>query len=169
MIYQNGLWDLAIGPLPPYMVKPGELIYDYQEENIFPGGSEYRFFDTKNTKTPTYYVQKIEFIHPWYHFELKADRPNPPHLYSSGEDINVFVYDTEVYSNTGGQSSKSTPTGAVADTAFFEGAVEFALLDRVQLDNALVRAALFRLDSNRKSAAGKQGLPQGQRQHRRFV
>jgi pyruvate-ferredoxin/flavodoxin oxidoreductase len=31
-----------------------------------------------------------------------------------GEDINVFVVDTEVYSNTGGQSSKATPLGAVA-------------------------------------------------------
>ena len=39
------------------------------------------------------------------------------HVLASGEDINVFVYDTEVYSNTGGQASKSTPTGAVAKFA----------------------------------------------------
>lgn len=37
---------------------------------------------------------------------------------SSGDDVNIFVMDTEVYSNTGGQSSKSTPTGAVAKFAF---------------------------------------------------
>ena len=36
------------------------------------------------------------------------------HVIASGEDINVFVIDTEVYSNTGGQSSKATPLGAVA-------------------------------------------------------
>ena len=36
------------------------------------------------------------------------------HVLASGEDVNVMVFDTEVYSNTGGQSSKSTPTGAVA-------------------------------------------------------
>ncbi len=36
------------------------------------------------------------------------------HVLASGEDINVFVVDTEVYSNTGGQSSKATPLGAVA-------------------------------------------------------
>ena len=36
---------------------------------------------------------------------------------SSGEDINVLVFDTEVYSNTGGQASKSTPTAAVAKFA----------------------------------------------------
>ncbi len=39
------------------------------------------------------------------------------HVLASGEDINVFVFDTEVYSNTGGQSSKATPAGAVAQFA----------------------------------------------------
>ena len=36
------------------------------------------------------------------------------HVLASGEDINVLIVDTEVYSNTGGQSSKATPLGAVA-------------------------------------------------------
>lgn len=87
-IYQNGLWDLGITDLKPNMVGQGELIYDYQEGNIFQGGNEFRFFDTKNTRTPTYYVQNIEYIDPYFHFELKPDRPNPPHLYFSKEDIN---------------------------------------------------------------------------------
>ncbi len=39
------------------------------------------------------------------------------HVLASGEDINVLVFDTEVYSNTGGQSSKSTPTAAIAKFA----------------------------------------------------
>ena len=39
------------------------------------------------------------------------------HVLASGEDVNVLVLDTEVYSNTGGQSSKSTPLGAVAKFA----------------------------------------------------
>ena len=39
------------------------------------------------------------------------------HVLASGENINVMVFDTEVYSNTGGQSSKSTPMGAVAKFA----------------------------------------------------
>ena len=39
------------------------------------------------------------------------------HVMASGEDVNVLVFDTEVYSNTGGQSSKSTPIGAVAQFA----------------------------------------------------
>ncbi len=39
------------------------------------------------------------------------------HVLASGENVNVLVFDTEVYSNTGGQSSKSTPVGAVAKFA----------------------------------------------------
>jgi pyruvate-ferredoxin/flavodoxin oxidoreductase len=39
------------------------------------------------------------------------------HVLASGEDINVLVVDTEVYSNTGGQASKATPTGSIAKFA----------------------------------------------------
>jgi pyruvate-ferredoxin/flavodoxin oxidoreductase len=39
------------------------------------------------------------------------------HVLASGENINVLVFDTEVYSNTGGQSSKATPTAAIAEFA----------------------------------------------------
>ncbi len=38
-------------------------------------------------------------------------------MLASGEDINILVFDTEVYSNTGGQSSKATPTGSTAKFA----------------------------------------------------
>ncbi|MCD4683542.1 MAG: pyruvate:ferredoxin (flavodoxin) oxidoreductase, partial [Bacteroidales bacterium] len=39
------------------------------------------------------------------------------HVIASGDDVNILVLDTEVYSNTGGQASKSTPVGAVAKFA----------------------------------------------------
>ena len=39
------------------------------------------------------------------------------HVLASGEDVNVMVFDTEVYSNTGGQASKATPVGSVAQFA----------------------------------------------------
>ena len=39
------------------------------------------------------------------------------HVLASGENVNILVFDTEVYSNTGGQSSKATPIGAVAQFA----------------------------------------------------
>ena len=39
------------------------------------------------------------------------------HVIAQGEDVNILVLDTEVYSNTGGQASKSTPTGSIAKFA----------------------------------------------------
>ena len=39
------------------------------------------------------------------------------HVLASGEDVNILVLDTEVYSNTGGQASKATPIGAIAQFA----------------------------------------------------
>lgn len=39
------------------------------------------------------------------------------HVIASGQDVNILVFDTEVYSNTGGQASKATPTGAIAQFA----------------------------------------------------
>jgi pyruvate-ferredoxin/flavodoxin oxidoreductase len=39
------------------------------------------------------------------------------HVIASGRNVNILVFDTEVYSNTGGQSSKATPTGAIAQFA----------------------------------------------------
>ncbi|GHT10327.1 hypothetical protein FACS189432_06920 [Bacteroidia bacterium] len=39
------------------------------------------------------------------------------HVITSGQNVNILVVDTEVYPNTGGQSSKSTPVGAVAKFA----------------------------------------------------
>ncbi len=39
------------------------------------------------------------------------------HVLATGQDVNILVFDTEVYSNTGGQSSKATPTGAIAQFA----------------------------------------------------
>lgn len=39
------------------------------------------------------------------------------HVIASGADVNILVFDTEIYSNTGGQASKATPTGAVAQFA----------------------------------------------------
>ena len=88
MILQNGVWDLALGPLQPYRINPGELVFESNEEYIFQGGNEFRFFDTKNTHTPTYYVKRIEFLHPFHHFELRNDEANPSHVYLSKEDIN---------------------------------------------------------------------------------
>ncbi len=86
-VYQNGVWDYGITGLQPLFVNPGELIYDYQEENIFPAGNEFRMFNTRNTQVREYHIQEIGYLD-YFHFHLKPDKPNPPHLYFDRDDLN---------------------------------------------------------------------------------
>ena len=63
------------------------------------------------------------------------------HVIASGENINIFVFDTEVYSNTGGQASKSTPTGAVAQFAAAGKAVKKKGLAQIAMTYGYVYVA----------------------------
>ena len=63
------------------------------------------------------------------------------HVLASGEDVNVMVFDTEVYSNTGGQSSKATPTGAVAQFAAAGKAVKKKDLGAIAMSYGYVYVA----------------------------
>lgn len=86
-IYQNGIWDYGITDLQPLFVNPGELVYDYQEENIFPAGNEFRMFNTRNTQVREYHIAAIDYLD-YFHFHLKPDEPNPAHLYFDRDDLN---------------------------------------------------------------------------------
>ncbi|MBP9027654.1 MAG: pyruvate:ferredoxin (flavodoxin) oxidoreductase [Aminivibrio sp.] len=63
------------------------------------------------------------------------------HVLASGEDVNVLVLDTEVYSNTGGQSSKSTPTAAIAKFAAAGKRVKKKDLGRIAMTYGYVYVA----------------------------
>lgn len=86
-IYQNGVWDHEIHGLKPLFVNPGELVYDYQGENIFMAGNEFRTFNITNTRVREYHVRQIEFLDQ-FHFELMPDEANPAHLYFDRDDMN---------------------------------------------------------------------------------
>ena len=64
-----------------------------------------------------YFVKRSQWIFGGDGWAYDIGYGGVDHVLASGEDINVFVFDTEVYSNTGGQSSKSTPTAAIAKFA----------------------------------------------------
>jgi hypothetical protein len=68
-------------------VNQGELVYDYQEENIFPAGNEFRRFNTRNTQVREYHIAAIDYLD-YFHFHLKTDEPNPAHLYFDRDDLN---------------------------------------------------------------------------------
>jgi len=63
------------------------------------------------------------------------------HVLASGENINIFVFDTEVYSNTGGQASKATPIGAVAQFAAAGKAVKKKDLAQIAISYGYIYVA----------------------------
>lgn len=64
-----------------------------------------------------YFVKRSQWIFGGDGWAYDIGYGGVDHVLASGEDVNIFVFDTEVYSNTGGQSSKSTPTSAIAKFA----------------------------------------------------
>ena len=70
------------------------------------------------------------------------------HVLASGRNINVMVFDTEVYSNTGGQSSKSTPMGAVAKFAASGKAVKKKDLAQIAMAYGYVYVAQIAMGAN---------------------
>ncbi|MEY8763081.1 MULTISPECIES: pyruvate:ferredoxin (flavodoxin) oxidoreductase [Clostridium] len=74
------------------------------------------------------------------------------HVLASGEDINVLVLDTEVYSNTGGQSSKSTPAAAVAKFAASGKKTKKKDLGRMAMTYGYVYVAQIAIGSDKAQA-----------------
>ena len=64
-----------------------------------------------------YFVKKSQWIVGGDGWAYDIGYGGLDHVLASGEDVNILVFDTEVYSNTGGQASKATPTAAVAKFA----------------------------------------------------
>ena len=70
------------------------------------------------------------------------------HVLASGEDVNVMVFDTEVYSNTGGQASKATPIGAVAQFAASGKAINKKSLSEIAVSYGYVYVAQVAMGAN---------------------
>ncbi len=72
------------------------------------------------------------------------------HVLASGENINVLVFDTEVYSNTGGQASKSTPVGAIAKFAASGMKIKKKDLGRIAMSYGYVYVAQVGMGANQQ-------------------
>lgn len=75
IIMQNYWQDNAITGLKPQFVNGSELTYNYEEENVFGGINEFRFFDTRSLRFASINVQKKFFENNVYHTVLNADEP----------------------------------------------------------------------------------------------
>jgi hypothetical protein len=88
VILQNYRWDNAITGLQPQFLKDQQLVYDYDDVNVFSGGNEFRWFDTHNLRLNSEHVDHI-----WkdstntYHVQLLPDERRSYKSYVTNSDI----------------------------------------------------------------------------------
>jgi hypothetical protein len=89
-ILQNNRWDNASKDLKPTFIKDTQLVYNYDEENVFTGGNEFRAFDTKSLKYKAEHVAKIRVDSSRTSTDvfLLPDEKRTYIKYTSGNDIN---------------------------------------------------------------------------------
>lgn len=85
---QNNRWDNAKRNLKPVYVKDQELVYDYDEENVFPGGNEFRFFDIRSIRYHSERIYKVKTDTSGNHVELYTDEKRTFKRYYSQPDMN---------------------------------------------------------------------------------
>lgn len=92
VILQNNRWDNAVRNLKPLFIQQGRLIYDYDRENVFKAGNEFRYFDTRNHKVNGEGVMETSFFRPYYHItlmpsEVRANKPFFPYREMNGRYV----------------------------------------------------------------------------------
>jgi hypothetical protein len=139
-VLKNGQWSTAKRNIQPDIISYNELKYSsLSENNVFPGGNEYRYFDIRSIRLLTEYVRKIDFNNNYYHVFLSPseNREFKPYFYwqdfngkyyiavQEGRDMDieadyVWVYFTmpATYKATGGNVYVS---GALSDWGFGNG------------------------------------------------
>lgn len=88
LISQNFRFDNAISDLKPQFVKDDELLYNYEEGNLFEAGSEFRWVDAKSIRFQAERIQAIEFQRPLYHYYMYPDEKRTFKVYFQWQDIN---------------------------------------------------------------------------------
>ncbi len=88
VIMQNNRWDNAIRDLKPLYMRNNQLIYDYNRENVFEGGNEFRYFDIRSIRLNGENVLTTEFHRPYYHKTLTTDEVRANKKYFSYREMN---------------------------------------------------------------------------------
>jgi len=87
IVQQNGRWDNAIRNLKPLYIKGDILDYNYEEENVFPGGNVFRYFDIKSTDAYTEYIAHQVKDSIGYEVFLKEEQRKTFKVFVSQKDI----------------------------------------------------------------------------------
>ena len=89
IITQNSRWDNSISGLQAVFVKDDEIVYDYEDENLFDGGNEYRFFDIQSLRYLSERLADISFEADTHKVALRTDEARRFQRYSGlVKDIN---------------------------------------------------------------------------------
>lgn len=96
VLTQNRRWDNAIHDLKPTFIQNNTLVYDYNKENVFQGGNEFRYFDIRTKRYNGENVAEIKFNRPYYHVSLLADAIRSNKKYSPYKEMNGnFVIESQ--------------------------------------------------------------------------
>ena len=94
IITQNSRWDNAISGLQAVFVKDNEIVYDYEDENLFDGGNEYRFFEIQSLRYLSERLADISFESDTHKVVLRTDEARRFQRYSGlVQDINGKAFD----------------------------------------------------------------------------
>lgn len=88
VIMQNGRWDNAVKNLNPLYINERQLSFDYNKENVFPAGNEFRYFDNRTNRYNGENVISTDFHDPYYHKTLKVDEIRVNKSYFQYQDMN---------------------------------------------------------------------------------
>ncbi|MBI5219105.1 MAG: DUF5103 domain-containing protein [Bacteroidia bacterium] len=87
-LLQNFRWDNAVTTLKPLFVKDEEFSYDYDEDNVFDAGGEFRYFDIKSLRYFSEKVEKISYVNSNYQVKLLDDERRTFKTYLYNKDLN---------------------------------------------------------------------------------
>jgi len=88
VVVKNNQWKFSLPDLKPLFVRDNELVYNYEDKNLFPGGNEYRSFDIKSIRYQSANIQSIVLTNDAYQVRLKPDKPRNRISYLSAIDLN---------------------------------------------------------------------------------
>ncbi len=88
VLMQNGRWDNAIRNLKPLYIRQKRLEYDYQRENVFQAGNEFRYFDNRSNRFNGENIASTEFHRPYFHKTIVKDVVRSNKDYFQYKDIN---------------------------------------------------------------------------------
>jgi len=100
-VLQNGRWDNAIGPVKPYITRGEDIVYDYQDQIVFPAGKEFRFFDMRTLDVRGERVKMITEKYNYYEVTLQRDESRFDRAAVFREDADGrFIIDNRHYNQS---------------------------------------------------------------------